>query len=330
MISYRVLIRHVPLFVLCFCFVRNGKTDNPADLPSGTNTQDSLQELNKAVYYESDGYKKQLEKAEAEAAKLLGPLTGASGAGTGAGSADPTQHTPAAGIPAGAGPAATAALAATAVHPQGVPSPGAGTGGAATGPAALAALAAASIRQEGAGAAPGGRRSEEDDEEVPIGWLFSMLILAAAYSPWSGRAPSEWKYLQSSSGPTKRKSDITLDEDNPVCNPAAMARLNPNGDAFSRRQHYAALKKEKEADEKAAREKENRETRKEALQAMKAANDHAKAIGDNIRKMVDLKEKEAEQNAREMRIKALEKKLMLGLGDPVAVKAELARLFDEC
>lgn len=201
--------------------------------------------------------------------------------------------------------------------------------------ASLAAIAAANARRELAAGGTGGQNGDDEEgaEKAPEDWFFWGLILAAAYSPWSGRAPSEWKYLQSSSGPPKRKrgdGEVTVDGANPVCNPKAMARLNPNGEAFTRRQLDAAVKKEKEAEKRAAKEKENQETKQEALGAMKTANDHASRISQNIEKMVELKEKEASRIAREDKIKALEKKLMLGLGDPVSVKADLLRLLDEC
>lgn len=280
-----------PWLFLLLC--RNGKTEIPADLKSGTTTKDSLEELNHAMYFKPDGYLRQIKKVEEEAAKS---------AAAGAGSTNPVGATsPAAGAaagtlaevvtPAGAGPAVMSALNATDMQPAGA-GEAAGEGSHNRATSNLAAQAAARLRQEKQAT---GASKDPKEDEVPDSWFCPYLILAAAYSPWGGNTPSEWKHLESSSGPKKRKStappEITLDKSNPVCNPAAMVRINPNGDAFSRRQHAAAIKKEKELEKKATKDKENEEARKEALSAMKAANDHAKSIGENIAKIAHLKEK---------------------------------------
>lgn len=277
------------------------------------------------MFFESDAYQRQAKKDEEDAANYLGPRQSASG---GTGSTDPANVTPAVGA---AGATSTAAASTTAPGPAtgaaSGPAPGAaptatGADGEPSGAAGLAALAAANLRKESEAAGAG---EERDGDEVPESWHFAYLILTAAYSPWGGNAPGEWKHLESSSGPKKRKStaEVTVDSSNPVCNPAAMSRLNPNGDAFGRRQLAAAVNKEKELEKKQEKEKENNAAKNEALSEMKAGNVHAKTIGQNIEKMVVLKEREA-------KIRALEKKLMLGLGDPQTVKADLLELLDQC
>ncbi|CAN0370471.1 unnamed protein product, partial [Laminaria digitata] len=103
-------------------------------------------------------------------------------------------------------------------------------------------------------------------------YIYPWILIACAWSPWSGNTPSEWKHLGASDGPKKRKkpdADITVDSNNPISNPSAMSRLNANGDAVSRRQHHAAMaaiKKEKEQLKKAESDKENKEVRRESLQ----------------------------------------------------------------
>ncbi|CAB1110032.1 unnamed protein product [Ectocarpus sp. CCAP 1310/34] len=116
----------------------------------------------------------------------------------------------------------------------------------------------------------------------------------------------------------KRKGgDVTVDSENPVCSPAVMSRLNPNGDALSRRQHFAAIKREQEHERKAAADKEQ------------AANTHVETIGANMKRMVELKEAEAVGIKRENKIKALEKKIRLRLGDGTENRAELEFLLNE-
>ncbi|CAB1107787.1 unnamed protein product [Ectocarpus sp. CCAP 1310/34] len=184
----------------------------------------------------------------------------------------------------------------------------------------------------------GGDEGEREGEEVPEWWVFPFLLLTAAYSPWSGRAPSEWKHLDSSDGPSiKRKGgDVTVDSENPVCSPAVMSRLNPNGDALSRRQHFAAIKREKEQERKKAADKrlqeawkEALETKKKGLAALEAASTHIETIGANMKRMVELKEAEAVGIKRKNRIKVLEKKVMLRLGDETENRAELEFLLNE-
>ena len=63
---------------------------------------------------------------------------------------------------------------------------------------------------------------------------------------------------------------------------------------------------------------------------MEEANIHVGVLSANIKRLVELREKGATAAARAQKITSLEKKLMLGLGDPVATKAELRILLDEC
>ncbi|CAN0589259.1 unnamed protein product, partial [Laminaria digitata] len=154
------------------------------------------------------------------------------------------------------------------------------------------------------------------------------------WSPWSGNTPSEWKHLGASDGPKKRNkpdADITVDSNNPISSPSAMGRLNANGDAVSRRQHdaaMAAMKKEKEQLKKAESDKENKEVRRESLQTSKESLQTRKAnltalekagtsvavISVNLQRLADQADVKAAQEARQAKISALEKKLLLGIG----------------
>ena len=63
---------------------------------------------------------------------------------------------------------------------------------------------------------------------------------------------------------------------------------------------------------------------------MEEANIHVGVLSANIKRLVELREKQAAAAARAEKITSLEKKLMLGLGDPVTTKAELHSLLDQC
>ncbi|CAB1109143.1 unnamed protein product [Ectocarpus sp. CCAP 1310/34] len=293
------------------------------------------------MWFESDMYKRdkaRSDKADAEVAAF--PSRGAAGSvdaagspagspATGAGAGESVDR--AGSPPAGQGPAAQAASAETEVRQE--------PGSTPMSLAAAAAAAAANIRREQEREQDkGGDEGEHEGEEVPEWWVFPFLLLTAAYSPWSGQAPSEWKHLDSSDGLSKKRTggDVTVDSENPVYSPAVMSRLNPNGDALSRRQHFAAIKREKEEERKAAADKELQEARKEALEtkkgpaALEAANTHVDSIGANMKRMVELKEAEAVGIKRENKIKALEKIIMLRLGDETENRAELEFLLNEC
>lgn len=138
---------------------------------------------------------------------------------------------------------------------------------------------------------------------------FSDLLLAAAFSPWSGQCPSEWKHLGSSSGPKKRKhvlqDAIELDCDSPMGSIRAMSRLNTNGELVSRRQHYTAMKKKKDANRKAEVEKENKAERRESIDSNKqrlavlgAATTSVQEIGKNLEGMVRFNKERAAASGR--------------------------------
>lgn len=108
--------------------------------------------------------------------------------------------------------------------------------------------------------------------EMPEGWLYPHLIMACAWSPWSGNTPSEWKNLCASGGkPEALKEEDKLDTgSNPLSSPAAMAAaasarkmLNNNGDSSSRRQTEAAAKAEADRLRRAQKDKENMALMKE-------------------------------------------------------------------
>lgn len=60
-------------FFCAVCLARNNKTDTPSDLPSGTNTQDSLEELNDAMYFQHRDNKQSKEKEDPLVEEYLGP-----------------------------------------------------------------------------------------------------------------------------------------------------------------------------------------------------------------------------------------------------------------
>ena len=291
-----------------------------ADLPSGTNTQDALERMEKAMYLKSDRFKKEGEDTllDEETKELFAPRS----APPPAGEALPT-------------PAASAAM--TADLSTGVGEPGAGEAGAGEPGAG----------EPGVGDPDAGEPGEEnpEDVEVPEDYIYTWILLACAWAPWGGNTPSEWKHLMSSSGPKKRKKpdeDITLDEGNPVSSPSAMGRVNANGDPASRRQHNAAVKKEKDRAQKEESDKENKDARREALKTSREsvetrkaslavlakASSHVETIGLNLQRMVEQADAKAEKESRAAKIAALEKKLMLGIGSAPDVRNQLEALLD--
>ncbi|CAN0217437.1 unnamed protein product [Scytosiphon promiscuus] len=288
-----------------------------AKMLSGTNSQDALEALNSGVYKFSDAAKRASSKEDAAVADFLRPPPATS-----------------------ATPAADAALAATALQPI-APASGTGASGDDGSPAALARAAAASARRELSGG-EGVQGDSRDDDSAPSGYFFPFLLLACMWTPWGGQTPSEWKHLMASDGPTnKRKvppaTELDLDDTSPVFSPKAITRLNANGDALSRRQHYAAVKQEKEAEKRALADKENKEARKEVIETKKKgsavlqeANAHVGQLSANIKRIVELKEASAAAQARAGKIQALEKKLMMMIGDEEENKAALVALLDEC
>ncbi|CAN0431751.1 unnamed protein product [Pylaiella littoralis] len=139
--------------------------------------------------------------------------------------------------------------------------------------------------------------------EMPEGWFFQHLIMACAWSPWSGNTPSEWKGLCASSGKSQKvRGEDKLDlASNPLSSPEAMAAarkmLTGNGDSSSRRQTEAAVKLEAERVRRATKDKENlalmREsqvTRKKGVNAMEQVNETAVEMNKNLKRMADLRE----------------------------------------
>lgn len=84
---------------------------------------------------------------------------------------------------------------------------------------------------------------------MPMGWFPPYILLAAAWSPWSGSTPGEWRNLEMSSGPSVRnepKQEASLQEENPLSNPDILKRQSVNGEPMSRRNNEKAVKAEKE------------------------------------------------------------------------------------
>ena len=64
-------------------------------------------------------------------------------------------------------------------------------------------------------------------------------------------------------------------------------------------------------------------TRKRGVEAMQEANRHAEDIRDCLKRMVDLKEAEVVASKRARKIEALEKQLLLGMGNPKTLRDKL-------
>ena len=218
----------------------------------------------------------------------------------------------------------------------------------ATGPTSasneLAAMAAANIRQqdgEGAGSKPG--EDDAEDEVVPTGYCDPYIIMAGA---WGRRekCPTEWRYLTSSDGPSRRskngEGDAIVSEDSPIASEAAMDRVCPNGDPVSRRkaakyreEQQKKAAKEAADKENAARALEEKENKRKRLEVLKTATQGITNVAASLAKMAELKqaEQQAEQQAakRQKKIEALKLKLTLGLGDESKNKQALEELLDE-
>ena len=129
----------------------------------------------------------------------------------------------------------------------------------------------------------------------------------------------------------------------PISSPSAMGRVNADGASVSRRQHLAAQKKEKEKLRNEQLDNENKEARRQALQTsresletMKAslavlakASTHVETIGANLQRMVEQADHKAAKEALDRRITALEKKIMLGIGNVGEIRIQLGALLDE-
>lgn len=185
--------------------------------------------------------------------------------------------------------------------------------------------------------------------DMPEGWFFQHLIMACAWSPWSGNTPSEWKDLCASSG---KKQKVT-DEDkldvasNPLSSPEAMAAarkmLTNNGDPSSRRQAEAAVKSEAQRVRKAQKDKENMAlmketelTRKKSVAAMEAVNVNAVEMNGHMKRMVELREEangferaKAKAAKRARTIASLEKRCHLAGGRNLELNAKLNQMLSE-
>ena len=277
-----------------------------------------------ALYLQSDQYKKAKEDASADLEEIFEPSPPAALAGW--------------ALPM---PAALAAVAAD--LSQGVGKPAAGELGegesGADGPGG---------GEPGAGEPSDGESGagEPEEVEIPEDCIYPYILVACAWTPWGHNTPSEWKYLMPSSGPKKRKkpdADITLDTTNPISSPSAMGRVNADGAPVSRRQHLAARKKEKEKLQNEELDNENKEARREALQTsresletrkanlavLEKASDHVETIGANLQRMVEQSDQEAAKEALDRKITALEKKIMLGIGNVGEMRIQLGALLDE-
>lgn len=320
---------------------------------SGTQTTDALEDLAADMYRQSMKGKTTKEDAAADI-YFNTPRRGAEGAVV----SGVTTTSP---LPT---PAADAAIAAT--EPSQATS---STGAAAaagdddddSSPLALARRAAEAARREAASPTASGSGSgasparAEGNEDVPDDYYYPYLLLSCVWSSWSGSTPSEWKHLEASSGPRNRASkggskvtedskendktspkEVVITDDNPIGCPRAMALMNANGDAVSRRQYFSNVKKKRGQAKKDAKEKENvarrheaLETRKRGLAAMESANTHVADLSSNIKKMAQLREESNQAARTKDKIEALERKLMLQIGDPNAIKAQLNVLLDE-
>ncbi|CAN0056172.1 unnamed protein product [Pylaiella littoralis] len=188
--------------------------------------------------------------------------------------------------------------------------------------------------------------------EMPEGWLYPHLIMACAWSPWSGNTPSEWKNLCASGGkPEALKEEDKLDTgSNPLSSPAAMAAaasarkmLNNNGDSSSRRQTEAAAKAEADRLRRAQKDKENMAlmketevTRKKGVAAMEEINVNAVELNKHMKRMVELREDEtnlkkdeAQAAKRARKIESLEKRCHMAGGRDAALTSRLHQLLSE-
>ena len=69
--------------------------------------------------------------------------------------------------------------------------------------------------------------------------------------------------------------------------------------------------------------RESMYTRKRGVEAMQEANKHADSIRVCLKRMVELKEAELKASKRARRIEALEKQLLLGMGNPKTLREKL-------
>ena len=236
------------------------------------------------------------------------------------------------------------------VERGGVPPPGAAGGGVPDDGAAPAAPAP--VRRA--------RKDKAASPPMPEGWIFPYVLMACAWPPWSNNTPGEWTNLCASAGKAaKRKLEdqIKIEAENPLASPEAMAvgspdgsraltRVNSDNVPSSRRKSLAAVKEEAALAGKAHKEnkdrenmamaKESMETQKEGVAAMMDANDNARKIAGEMKRVVTLKEKEtcmkreeATAAKRARKIAALEKGNALAGGRDANIVAQLDALLDE-
>lgn len=185
----------------------------------------------------------------------------------------------------------------------------------------------------------------KDQPEMPDGWIFSHILMACAWSPWSGKTPSEWKGLCASGGKVKalKQPDRLNTESNPLTDPTAMAAafgtrkmLSSNGESTSRRQSEAAVKIEAERARRVQRDKDNMDhmkeaevTRKAGVTAMEKANVNAEEMTGHLKQLVRVREAEFRSAKRARKIQALEKRCALAGGRNEALNAQLDKMLAE-
>ena len=75
--------------------------------------------------------------------------------------------------------------------------------------------------------------------------------------------------------------------------------------------------------------KESLETRKVSLAVLEKGGTSVAAISVNLQRLADQADVKAAQEARQAKISALEKKLLLGIGNPDDIKTKLGVLLDD-
>lgn len=192
---------------------------------------------------------------------------------------------------------------------------------------------------------------------VPDGGFFPYIIVAAAWSPWSGNCPQQFNTLVASDGkgPKAKKGDQTgsghLSGPGTLAESAASARtmVNDNGTPSSRRASEAAVKAEADRVRRDKRDKENADReeqltalKREGVAAMKEANMNTHKLTLEMGRLASCREAEtnlkraAEERAREQaasdkrarKIGAVEKQLCLPFVE-ASHKARLQAMLSE-
>lgn len=186
---------------------------------------------------------------------------------------------------------------------------------------------------------------------VPDGWFHPYLIIAAAWSPWSGHCPTQFKNLEASEGkaPTDKKGDKIgsgpLSSPGALAESTASARKMENSDGFpvSRRAHQAALKADAERVRREKRDKENiahheqgTALRRQALAAIQKGNDNSEKLVASMSELVTLKrnaderaQAEAEAAKKKTKIESIQLLLVMPNTDKAALHAQMAELLME-